>query len=88
MNVVFDKSFSKNPGKIKDKAVFNNIESIIIFCESAKSIKTIPNLKKLKGYRDYYRIKSGAYRIGLELEQDTLRFITVLHRKDIYKKFP
>jgi len=88
VNLVFDKSFSKSLGKIKDNTVLNNIESIIIFCESAKSIKIIPNLKKLKGYRDYYRIKSGSYRIGLEIEHDTLRFITVLHRKDIYKKFP
>lgn len=85
MKVVFDKSFSKSLGIIKDNTVLNTIESIIIFCESTKSI---PNLKKLKGYRDYYRIKSGSYRISLELEQDTLRFITVLHRKDIYKKFP
>jgi len=86
--VVFDKSFSKSLGKLKDSTVLNNLESIIFFCESAKNIKTIPNLKKLKGYRNYYRIKSGPYRIGLEIEQDTIRFITVLHRKDIYKKFP
>lgn len=88
MNVVFDKSFSKSLGKIKDKTVLKNLESIILFCESAKSIKSIGNLKKLKGFRDYYRIKSGSYRIGIEIDQNTLRFITVLHRKDIYKKFP
>jgi len=43
----------------------------------------------MTGWLNYYRIKSGDYRIGIELEPDnTIRFIVISHRKDIYKNFP
>ncbi len=46
-------------------------------------------MKKMTGYSSYYRIRVGDYRVGVELiTPDTLRFITVAHRKDIYSIFP
>lgn len=30
----------------------------------------------------------GEYRIGIKLENNEIIFITVKHRKDIYRKFP
>jgi mRNA interferase RelE/StbE len=49
-----------------------------------------PNLgiKKLSGFPDAYRIRSGNYRIGMFLEGDKVIFARVAHRKDIYKIFP
>ena len=51
-------------------------------------LSQIPNLGKLKGYRNYYKIRFGDYRVGLRYEDDTLIFERVLHRKDIYKYYP
>ncbi|MCF8308850.1 MAG: type II toxin-antitoxin system RelE/ParE family toxin [Bacteroidales bacterium] len=48
----------------------------------------MPNLKKLKGYKDYYRIRLSDYRIGIQIKDDTVFFVVFGHRKDIYKKFP
>jgi hypothetical protein len=43
----------------------------------------------MQGFKTFYRIRIGDYRMGVELEDtSTLRFIVVLHHKDIYKKFP
>lgn len=88
MEVNFDKSFLKSLEKINDKAVFKKIEKAIIHCESANTLLEIPNLKKLKGFANFYRIKIGDYRIGVEVEGNSINFIIVLHRKDIYKLFP
>ena len=44
--------------------------------------------KKLKGYKSYYRIKIGDYRIGVEIENDVIDFILISHRKNIYNLFP
>lgn len=88
MNIVFDKSFNKSLGKIKNKIILNGIEKAIIATENAKTTKNIPNFKKLTGHKNFYRIKMGDYRIGIEKEGEILRFVIVLHRKDIYKKFP
>ena len=89
MKVEFDKSFLKSLSKIKDSKTLQRIESIIVSCESASRVSEIQNIKKLSGYPDYFRIKSGYYRIGIQLiDKSTLRFIIIIHRKDIYKKFP
>jgi mRNA interferase RelE/StbE len=89
MKVSFDKSFIKALVKIKNPIVLRRIEDIIYTLESAKSIEQVSNIKKLIGYSSYYRIKSGVYRIGFELiNSDEIKLITILHRKDIYKRFP
>ena len=89
MIVEFDKSFEKSIDKIKDKSIFPKIEQIITDLENAQTIQEVKNLKKLTGFKTYYRIRTGAYRIGLEkVSESTLRLIVVAHRKDIYKTFP
>ena len=89
MIVSYDKSFSKALDRIKDSKVLSRIENSIRKAEIADGVGRIPNTKKLIGYSNYYRIKVGDYRIGFELVNFTeIRMITVLHRKDIYKKFP
>ena len=56
--------------------------------EHFKTIEDIPNLKKLKGYKYYYRIRFGNYRAGIKIHNNTLVFERLLHRKDIYKFYP
>jgi len=47
------------------------------------------DLKKIKGYENYYRIRIGAYRIGCEIQAgNKIIFYRVKNRKDIYKVFP
>jgi mRNA interferase RelE/StbE len=89
MIVEFDKSFSKSLDKIKDPATLQRTEKAILKLEKAYSLKDVKNLKKLSGFKNYYRIRVGDYRIGLEqIDNKTLRLIIIAHRKDIYKKFP
>ena len=89
MIVEFDKSFDKSLQKIKNKSLFSRIEKIILECEKSNSISEITNLKKLIGFKNYYRIRIGEYRLGIELvDNKTLRFILIAHRKDIYRSFP
>jgi mRNA interferase RelE/StbE len=89
MIVRFDKSFLKALDKIKDKTILKRIESVIQKAEEAETLEQISNTKKLIGFTVYYRIKISDYRIGLELiNSNEIRLITILHRKDIYKKFP
>ncbi|MFP4128637.1 MAG: type II toxin-antitoxin system RelE family toxin [Desulfonatronovibrio sp.] len=45
-------------------------------------------MKKLSGFKNFYRIRYSDYRIGIALQEDKVVFIRVLHRKDIYKFFP
>ena len=89
MIVEYDKSFEKSLDKIKNKSLFQRIEKIVLDFEKAKSLTELPNIIKLTGYKYYYRLRIGEYRVGFEkINENVLRFIIVAHRKDIYKLFP
>ncbi len=88
MVVTFDKSFSKSLDKLHNELVLKNTAKAIEKCEKAISLSEISSLKKLKGFKNFYRIKIGDYRIGLEIENNVIDFITIAHRKDIYNVFP
>ena len=88
MRVDFRKSFSRDLKKIKDNNLFQQVRAAIEEVEAALDLNMISNLKQLKGEREYFRNKTGNYRIGLKLENDIFIFIRFLHRKDIYRYFP
>jgi mRNA interferase RelE/StbE len=88
MKVIIYKSFNNDVKKIKDKKLLQQIIEIISQVESATSQNEIQNLKKLKGYKQFYRIRTGNYRIGISITNTTVSFARFLHRKDIYKYFP
>ncbi|NKQ38546.1 MAG: type II toxin-antitoxin system mRNA interferase toxin, RelE/StbE family [Methanosarcinales archaeon] len=53
------------------------------------NIFNIQDLKKIKGYEDYYRIRISNYRIGYKTEaENIIIFYRVKSRNDIYKVFP
>ena len=88
MKVSFDKSFHKRLVKIKDKTILDKVKQTILLVESVETLSQIPNIKKMEGFKTFYRVRIGDYRIGLEIKKDTVWFITIANRKDIYKNFP
>ena len=88
MNTRFKPLFFRHLKKITDKALKEEVAQAIQSVEKAGEKKDIPGLKKLKGYKIYYRIKVGNYRIGVTIEDDTVTFVAFMPRKDVYKFFP
>jgi mRNA interferase RelE/StbE len=88
MKVSVRKTFEADVRHIHEKKLLSSIERIITHIEGADNLHLIANLKKLKGYKHYYRIRIGDYRIGLSIEQNEVAFVRFMHRKDIYKNFP
>jgi mRNA interferase RelE/StbE len=57
--------------------------------ENADSLTEIPKIKKMQGFQTFYRVRLGDYRVGFELQEDnSILFILVDHRKEIYNYFP
>ena len=88
MKVKFESRFAKDLKKIKDQKVLSRLKKIIIDCKTIANLSEIKNVKKLQSYETFYRIRLGDYRIGIEIQKDTIIFTRFLHRKDIYKFFP
>ncbi len=78
------KDIKKLPSEIRKK-----IEKIIFTkFPIIENLSEITSIKKIKGYKEYYRICIADYRLGFKYSTDTVTFMRVLHRKDIYKFFP
>ncbi len=88
MKTEFRSSFLKAIKKIQEDQLKTDILHSILNVELAEETKQIENLKKLTGYKNYYRIKVGTYRIGIQIESDKVVFAAFAHRKDIYRLFP
>lgn len=88
MNYEVKKSFEKDTDKIFDTDLLEQIDKAIDNIENASSLREVPHIKKLEGYKYYYRIKVGNYRIGIKLENTTVILVRFLHRKEIYRYFP
>ena len=88
MKVEFRESFAKDLKSIRDKSVLRRTKSIIETVEKADSLTGLPNLKKLRGHSNYYRLRIGDYRIGIALQENIIVFVRILDRKDIYRYFP
>jgi mRNA interferase RelE/StbE len=88
MKVYIDKSFEKDTNQIKDSKTLKKLALIIEQVITCKNLDEIIGLKKLQGFRDYYRIRVGVYRIGLRIVDNEAYFERFLHRKEIYKYYP
>ena len=88
MKVRFRNSFKKDLKRINDQKVLENVSQVIATVKGAESLAEITNLKKLKGYDDFYRVRIGEFRIGIRLVDGEIIFVRLLHRKEIYRFFP
>ena len=89
MEILFDDSFEKSIKKLNDKKLKSRLLDVIELFEKAESLSKIPSLKKMQGFQHFYRVRLGDYRVGFELlEDNTVVFLVVAHRKEIYKYFP
>lgn len=83
-------SFLKDLKKLPKKAQ-TEVKSIVENnIKIADSIVNIKQVKPMSGYKDFYRIRFGNYRIGFyhDKKKSTITLIAVADRRDIYKQFP
>lgn len=90
MDIFFKPSFIKDFKKLPKDAradVRKICTEDFLIAKDLMEIKPI-DISSIKGFKDYYRIRIGNYRIGFKKEGQSITFMRVKHRKDIYKIFP
>ncbi|HVN73090.1 MAG TPA: type II toxin-antitoxin system RelE/ParE family toxin [Methanoregula sp.] len=56
---------------------------------ASENIFTDFDVSRMKGFENYWRIRSGQYRIGIKIAEDnTIIFYRVRSREEIYRVFP
>ena len=88
MIVKISKTFEKDLGKIKDRKLKQTVFEIIHLVQQVSDVRGIPNLKKLRGHKEFFRIRLGQYRAGIVITKEEVEFLILDNRKDIYKRFP
>lgn len=92
MNLTFKKSFVKQVKLLPQDTRLNVLEIIEALNQASRLEETDLDYKKLSGQKknsnNYYRIRTGNYRIGIEYIQPDAIVFCVLSRGDVYKGFP
>ncbi len=88
MKTAYKKRFLKDADNLPDQIKKDILDFAFKQIPEIENVQDINNLKKLSGFKNFYRIRYSDYRIGIVLQKDKIVFIRVLHRKDIYKFFP
>ncbi len=88
MQVVTTRQFEKDAEKELNKKLQQQLADIIEKIQMSDHLLEIPNLKKMAGYKNAYRIRFGEYRIGFIFENNTIILSRVMNRKEIYRYFP
>ncbi len=88
MKTLFRKSFERDIKKLKESSIRLAVLKAIEQVEAATELLTVPEVKKLSGSANAYRLRVGEYRVGLYLDGDTVEFVRLLHRREIYRFFP
>jgi len=88
MKVEYSKQSLKDlaviPSKLRtpiEKFIFNELPETTSISESKK-------IELLKGYKNFFKVRLGNYRVGIYKEGNTLIVKRILHCKEIYRYFP
>jgi mRNA interferase RelE/StbE len=86
ISAFFIKSIKRIPSH-EQKRINDLIEE---YCDGIQDPLRLPHMRKLEGFQNYYRMRLGGYRVGIEL--DTSRHAVIFRfvgsRGDFYKRFP
>jgi mRNA-degrading endonuclease RelE of RelBE toxin-antitoxin system len=87
MEVQFLRSFEKDLNKA-DSTVRRKILSLVARMEAIRSVSELPQVKKLKGHEDAFRLRVGQFRLGFFVQGNVVQLARLLDRRDIYRYFP
>lgn len=88
MRSTFRASVGRDLKRIRSDGILDSVRKAILDVEAAASWSEVPNINKIRGATDAFRICVDDYRIGLFIEGDVAEFVRVLPRRDIYRNFP
>jgi len=89
MELIAKGEFYRNVAKHRNRELAIAIDETLRQVQQAKSIEDIQQLKKLRKFSVYYRIKvKDDYRIGVIIRGNKVWLACFGHRNNIYKNFP
>jgi mRNA interferase RelE/StbE len=88
MEVEIKKKFLKELSKLPTEYADTIEEFVFDKLQTYNNLSEIGKVEKMTGYKNYFKIRFGDYRVGIKKENDIIIIETVKHRREIYKYFP
>lgn len=88
MEIVYLRQALKDVKKVKNEKLKSKLFKLVLELKSAKNLSDIPNIKKMSGHPEAYRIRIGDFRLGIYYSEHKIEIARFLKRSDIYKVFP
>jgi mRNA interferase RelE/StbE len=88
MQVEIKKKFLKELSRLPNEYADTIEEFIFDKLPACNNLSEIGKVEKMTGYKNYFKIRFGDYRVGIKKENNIIMIETVKHRKEIYKYFP
>ena len=88
MKVKIKKKFLKELSKLPIEYADTIEEFVFDKLQTYNNLSEIGKVEKVTGYKNYFKIRFGDYRVGIKKENNIIMIETVKHRKEIYKYFP
>ncbi|GGH45550.1 toxin RelE [Dyadobacter endophyticus] len=87
MKYEYTNAFIKDVKKTSPE-IQSQIKNLIEEINAVDRLGDLPNVKKMKGFSNAFRIRLGEYRVGVFWENDKLVLARMLHRREVYRYFP
>jgi len=89
VEVLYRKLFLKDLKKLKKQPVYKKVFNLAFtVLPEVKTLRDIAGVKSMKGHSKRYCIRIGKYRVGIEIHNNTVELMRVLHRREFYRYFP
>ena len=89
LKVEYRQLFLKDLKKLKKQTIYQQIFDLIFTTlPSINSLQDLTQIKATRGSPNRYRIRVADYRIGIEINQNKIEIMRVLHRREFYRYFP
>ena len=75
MNVKFKRTYLKDLKKLPEDIRRRTEELSFLQIPKIQKLVDMTNVKKIKGYKSFYRMRIGDYRIGFELRNGVIVFL-------------
>lgn len=88
MEIEYVGRFTRDLRRFRGQQIFSRVQRKIEELKAVSSLRDVTGVEKLRLGRNFYRIRIGVYRLGIELEDNKVKLLNFRHRRDIYRSFP
>ena len=88
MKLRVDARFDRDLKRIRNADLLRRVDRVIVDIERASAISEIPRIERLTARGNFFRVRVGDYRVGIEVDGDVVTLIRFGHRREIYRRFP